>query len=229
MYNQKDKKVNFTIKMAMTDARKLLTYFNDEFMDSYDEFLSTLEKRKDNNEDENGDFEYYEELRNILDDLVYEFKKELRKKERTDSKNRDEDEVEKEGIKEKLNPYSLEILKKIELCDPDLYTPLLYKLYWYLHSSFDKSGELIFSQNSLEELLEMDKDSLEKFLNEVKELEISIGNRKGRFIESFKFLNSSTIKVNYSLYILNPHTALVRDKEFKLGTLEEISVVKKKK
>lgn len=221
MHSQKEKKMNFTIKLTLDEAKRLLTYFNDEFMDSYDEFLGALEKTS---QEDSEEFEYYESLRDILDDLVYEFKKEIRKKERTDSKNRDEEEIEKEGIKEKLNPYSLQILKKIEECDSTLYVPLLYKIYWYLHNSFDKSGELIFSQNSLEDLLEMDRSSLEKFLNELKALEITIGNRKGKLIENFKFLNSSTVKINYNLYLLNPFTAAARDKDFKLGELEEIAV-----
>lgn len=226
MYSQKDKKMNFTIKLTMDEAKKLLTYFNDEFMESYDEFLSTMEGKE---EEIGEELEYYEDLREILSDLVYEFKKEIRKKERTDSKNRDMDDIEKEGIKEKLNPYSQEILRKIQEFDKNIYAPFLYKMYWYLHNSFDKSGELIFSQNSLEDLLEMDRASLEKFLNELRNIEVTVGNRKGKIIESFKFLNSSTIKLDYSIYVLNPHVGAVRDKEFKMGSLEEIKAGKPKK
>lgn len=226
MYSQKDKKMNFTIKLTMDEARKLLTYFNDEFMESYDEFLSTMEEKE---EEIGEELEYYEDLREILSDLVYEFKKEIRKKERTDSKNRDMDDIEKEGIKEKLNPYSQEILRKIQEFDKNIYAPFLYKMYWYLHNSFDKSGELIFSQNSLENLLEMDRASLEKFLNELRNIEVTVGNRKGKIIENFKFLNSSTVKLDYSIYVLNPHVGAVRDKDFKMGSLEEIKAGKPKK
>lgn len=226
MYNKKDKKMNFTIKLTLDEAKKLLTYFNDEFMESYDEFLSSIEE---GGKAEGEEFEYYEDLREILSDLVYEFKKEIRKKERTDSKNRDMDELEKEGIKEKLNPYSQEILKRVQEFDKDIYVPFLYKIYWYLHNSFDKSGELIFSQNSLEDLLEMDRSSLEKFLKELCSIEINIGNRKGKIIEKFKFLNSSTTKLDYNIYVVNPHAAAYRDKEFKIGTIDKISVVREKK
>lgn len=226
MYNQKDKKMNFTIKLTMEEAKKLLTYFNDEFMESYDEFLTSMEETGRN---EGEEYEYYEDLREILSDLVYEFKKEIRKKERTDSKNRDMDDIEKEGIKEKLNPYSQEILKRIQEFDKNIYTPFLYKIYWYLHNSFDKSGELIFSQNSLEDLLEMDRSSLEKFLTELSNIDITIGNRKGKIIEKFKFLNSNTVKLDYSIYVVNPHAAAVRDKEFKMGSIEEISAGAKEK
>ena len=226
MYNQKDKKMNFTIKLTLDEAKKLLTYFNDEFMESYDEFLSNME---DEERVDGEEFEYYEDLREILSDLVYEFKKEIRKKERTDSKNRDMDELEKEGIKQKLNPYSQEILKRIQEFDKNIYVPFLYKIYWYLHNSFDKSGELIFSQNSLEDLLEMYRSSLEKFLKELSSIEINIGNRKGKIIEKFKFLNSNTTKLDYNIYVVNPHAAAYRDKEFKIGSIDKISVGREKK
>ncbi|MGL5963956.1 MAG: hypothetical protein ACRCZ2_06145 [Fusobacteriaceae bacterium] len=226
MYNQKDKKMNFTIKLTLDEAKKMLTYFNEEFMDSYDDFLLTLEE---GGQAEGEEYEYYEDLREVLSDLVYEFKKEIRKKERTDSKNRDMDELEKDGIKEKLNQYSQEILKKIHEFDKNIYVPSLYKIYWYLHNSFDKSGELIFSQNSLEDLLDMDKNSLEKFLKEMSSIEINIGNRKGRIIEKFRFLNSSTVKIDYNLHVVNPYSAAYKDKEFKIDTLDKIFITKHKK
>lgn len=221
MYNEDDKKVNFTIKLSMNEARQLLNYLNDEFIESYGEFLKTLENELSDGDEE---FEYYESIQDIMEDVIYDLGKEIRKKERMSLRNSDEEILEYENIKKKLNPYSVEILKKIEALKLNIELPILYKIYWYLHDSYDKSGEIIFAQNSLEDLLGLDRTNLEKLLEKLSKIEIKIGNRKGRIIENYKLLNSTTIKINYNVYIVNPHTAVFRDKNFKLEGLEKIIV-----
>ncbi|MGL5054109.1 MAG: hypothetical protein ACRC54_00210, partial [Fusobacteriaceae bacterium] len=139
MFEKKeDKKFDFNIKMNLEDMKKLLTYFNDEFLENFDEFLESLEKSTNDN---NEEYEYYGEVRSIIEDMVYELHKEQRKKERMVAKNSYTDEVEK--IMEKLNPYSKEIIKKILVEDENIDEGILIKLYWYLNNSFDKSGQLV--------------------------------------------------------------------------------------
>lgn len=198
--NREDKKFNFTIKMSLEDMKRLLTYFDDEFLESFDEFLETLEKEASDN---NEEYEYYEKVRTIIEDMVYELHKEQRKKERMITKNSSSDEVEK--IMEKLNPYSKEIIRKILEEDKNVDEGILIKLYWYLHNSFDKSGQLIFTQNSLENLLELEQHKLERFLNQLSKIEVQVGEKKYKFIEGYSYLNSSTIKLNYCIQVINPH------------------------
>ncbi|MGL6121388.1 MAG: hypothetical protein ACRC0V_12905 [Fusobacteriaceae bacterium] len=200
MFEKKeDKKFDFNIKMNLEDMKKLLTYFNDEFLENFDEFLETLEKTTNDN---NEEYEYYGEVRSIIEDMVYELHKEQRKKERMVAKNSYTDEVEK--IMEKLNPYSKEIIKKILVEDENIDEGILIKLYWYLNNSFDKSGQLVFAQNSLENLLELEHHKLERFLNQLSKIEVQVGERKFKFIEGYNFLNSTTIKLNYCTQMINP-------------------------
>ena len=140
-----------------------------------------------------------------------------------------DDSKECENILEKLNFFSSTILKKIGLQDGIDEKNLICKLYWYLHNSFDKTGELIFTEKSLEDLLDLDKYQLDKFLKKISNIEVKIGNRKGKLIENYKFLNTSTVKINYNIYIIKPHTAQFKDVTFKMGTAEgiEVTLIKK--
>lgn len=218
--NREDKKFNFTIKMSLENMKKMLTYFDDEFLESYDEFLESLEKETS---DDNEEFEYYDEIRDIIEDMVYEFHKESRKKERMIVKNSSSDEVEQ--ILEKLNPYAKEIIRKIVEVDKNIDEGILIKLYWYLHNSFDKSGQLIFTQNSLENLLELEQHRLEKFLNQLSKIEVEIGNQKCKFLEGYNYLNSTTVKLNYCTYVINPHITMHKDKEFHIDGIEGIKIL----
>ncbi|MGL5126216.1 MAG: hypothetical protein ACRC6U_09600 [Fusobacteriaceae bacterium] len=214
MFEKKeDKKFDFNIKMNLEDMKKLLTYFNDEFLENFDEFLESLEKSTNDN---NEEYEYYGEVRSIIEDMVYELHKEQRKKERMVAKNSYTDEVEK--IMEKLNPYSKEIIKKILVEDENIDEGILIKLYWYLNNSFDKSGQLVFTQNSLENLLELEHHKLERFLNQLSKIEVQVEERKFKFIEGYNFLNSTTIKLNYCTQMINPLITI--------QNLENISVKK---
>ena len=220
MDKDENKKLNFNIKLTLNDARKLLVYFDDEFMDIYEEFLETLEiDHNDNNEE----LEYYDELRDILETFTYELHKEVRKKERAISRDFSDDIDDTENILKKLNIYSATILKKIKEADKKNNDYPIFKLYWYLHTSFDKTGELIFTQSSLEDLLELDRNRIIKFLDMMSKIEIKIGNKKGKIIEKYKVLNSSTIKISYNMYVIKPHLAQLKDKNFKLGSIENIT------
>lgn len=221
MMKDENKKMNFNIKLSLEEARKLLVYLDDEFIDIFEEFMETLEVEKNDN---NEELEYYDEVREIFETFTYELHKEIRKKEKAINRHDIDDSDETESILKKLNIYSTTILKKIKEVDKKDNEHLICKLYWYLHTSFDKTGDLIFTQNSLDDLLDLDRNRLIKFLDIVSKIEIKIGNKKGKLIEKYKILNSSTVKIKYNLYIVKPHLAQIKDESFKLGSIDNISV-----
>lgn len=221
MMKEENKKMNFNIKLSLEEARKLLVYLDDEFIDVFEEFIETLEVEKNDN---NEELEYYDEVREVFETFTYELHKEVRKKEKAINRHYSDDSDETEDILKKLNIYSTTILKRIKEVDKKDNEHLICKLYWYLHTSFDKTGDLIFTQNSLDDLLDLDRTRLIKFLDIVSKIEIKIGNKKGKLIEKYKILNSSTVKIKYNLYIVKPHLAQIKDESFKLGSVDNISV-----
>ncbi len=220
MYDIKEKKHNFTLKLTLEDAKKLLLYFDDEFMESFDEFLETLEEEKSDN---NEDLEYYDELRNIIEDVVDNLHKEIRKKERLSKIDEDKENLECRNIIDKLNPYSKEILKKILEVGKKINKISLYRLYWYLHNSYHKEGEIIFTENSLENLLELDRYKLEKFLIQLLKIQINFGEIRGKIITEYKILNSTTIKIIYDPYMVNPYIKVSKEKKSELDEFKKIT------
>lgn len=218
---QREKKLNFNIKLSLEDAKKLLIYLDEEFMDIYEQFIESIEEEHGADEIRE-ELDYYNEIRNVLENFTYELHKEVKRKEKSMIREYSDEDTECKNIIKKLNIYSGAILKKVVAIDKNEDYYPIYKIYWYLHNSFDKTGEVIFSENSLEDLLELDRGNLEKFLEYISNFEIVIGNKKGKIIEKYKFLNSSTIKLKYNLYIVKPHLAQFKDKNFKIGTIEKI-------
>lgn len=116
------------------------------------------------------------------------------------------DEVEKKLILEKLDKGSLGNLLKIEEAAKDeLYTPHLYKFFLCLYDSLDQRGEIVFSENSLGQILDLERDDLEEFLDKLTEIKIKIGRDKKRLVENFSFLNQNTVKVEYDLSLVKPN------------------------
>ncbi|MGL4392076.1 MAG: hypothetical protein ACRCSK_01350 [Fusobacteriaceae bacterium] len=222
MFDNEDKKQVFGIKMTIEAAKKLHSYLDEEFMENYEEFLATVEGSV---KGDNEDFQYYEDIREILEDFVYELQKEIKKKERSSFSSTGKEEDECHEIKKKLDNYSQEILKKMMAVDRSIIAINLYRLYWHLHSLYNKSGEIVFTQNSLENLLGLDRHKLEKFLDKLSKIEVTIGNKKGKLITGYEFLNSMTVKINYNLYIVSPHVAAFKDKKFKIENLEKIKAI----
>ncbi|MGL6114791.1 hypothetical protein [Cetobacterium sp. SF1] len=113
------------------------------------------------------------------------------------------DELEKNEIKNKLlkNSFSsLVNLQKIENeVKDDIYIPHLYRFFWCLYDSLDYRGEIIFKENSLEHLLDLEKDELNLFLEKLKVSEVNIGKNKKRLLENYIYLNSNTLKIQYNM------------------------------
>lgn len=112
----------------------------------------------------------------------------------------EKDELEKNSIIDKLDKHSLDNLLKLEKSSNEIiYSPVLYKFFWCLYSSLDRSGEIIFTQDSLGQLLELGKNDLEEFLDALTELKVDIKGQKKPLIEYFAFLNKNTLKIEYNL------------------------------
>jgi len=136
--------------------------------------------------------------------------------------NREEKEAQE--IFDKLDIYGKMILSKIKESGEDFYMPLVFKFFWFLYDSADRSGEVVFTENSLEELLDLDREGLEVFLDQMSKITVKVGNQTGSLIEYFSFLNDSTMKLEYNLFAVNPRKYMVLDHEFKIGKVEEIEI-----
>jgi hypothetical protein len=136
--------------------------------------------------------------------------------------NREEKEAQE--IFDKLDIYGKMILSKIKESGEDFYMPLVFKFFWFLYDSMDRSGEVVFTENSLEELLDLDRDGLEVFLDQMSNIIVKVGNQTGSLIEYFSFLNDSTMKVEYNLFAVNPRKYMILNHEFEIGKPEDIEI-----
>ncbi len=135
------------------------------------------------------------------------------------------EEEEAKKIYESVDIYRQVILSKIrEVGGEELYIPLIFKFYGLLSDSTEKTGELIFTENAIEEVLNLDREGVEEFLNLLSRLEIKVGNKEGSIISYYTYLNETTLKIEYNIYVVNPIKYLELDKEFEIGKIEEIEV-----
>lgn len=140
-----------------------------------------------------------------------------------DEMNQEEEEARE--IFDKIDIYGKMVLSKLkEGAGEELYLPLIYKFYWLLYNSMDKSGELVFTENSIEELLNLDRDGVEGFLDIMSGIEVNLGNKKGRVIEYYSYLNDTTLKIEYNIFTVNPRKYTGMDREFNIGKPEDIEV-----
>lgn len=140
-----------------------------------------------------------------------------------DEMNQEEEEA--RGIFDKIDIYGKIVLSKMkEEASEELYLPLIYKFYWLLHNSTDKEGELVFTENSMEDVLNLDREGVEEFLDVLSGIEIKLGNKKGRVVEYYSYLNDTTIKVEYNIFTVNPRKYMEIDREFHIGKPEDIEV-----
>ncbi|SJZ47101.1 hypothetical protein SAMN02745174_00644 [Cetobacterium ceti] len=113
----------------------------------------------------------------------------------------DEDEKEKKEIMEKLLKKSVNSLINLQRVENQvseiIYTPHLYRFFWCLYNGFNLKGEIVFSENSLEKLLDLDREELELFLDKLKNSPVYIGKSSRRLLENYIFLNENTLKIIY--------------------------------
>lgn len=140
-----------------------------------------------------------------------------------DEMNQEEEEAKE--IFDKIDIYGKMVLSKLkESAGEELYLPLIYKFYWMLYNSMDKSGELVFTENSIEELLNLDREGVEGFLDIMSGIEVQMGNKRGRVIEYYSYLNDSTLKIEYNVFTVNPRRYTGMDREFNIGKPEDVEV-----
>jgi hypothetical protein len=245
--------VDIKIKMTLEDLRILSRYLEGEFLNGMDNVIMDLEDEMDEEEifyyeklkkimEGMTDGIYralVETERTIIDELK---KHEIDEDEIIELMAEDEydkerienvymavdemnnEEKESQEIFDKLDIYGRMILSKIKESDEELYMPLVFKFFWFMYNSVDKSGEVIFTENSLEDLLNLDREGLEVLLDQLVSIEVKVGNRKGRLIEYFGFLNDNTMKIEYNLFAVNPRKYLTMDHKFKICKPEEIVI-----
>ena len=51
-----------------------------------------------------------------------------------------------------------------------------------------------------------------------------MGNKKGRLIEYYSYLNDTTIKIEYNIFAVNPRKYMGMNRTFNIGKLEDIEV-----
>lgn len=140
-----------------------------------------------------------------------------------DEMNQEEEEA--KDIFDKIDIYGKMVLSKMkEDASKDLYLPLIYKFYWLLYNSTDKGGDLVFTENSIEEILNLDRDGVEEFLDTLSGIEVKLGNKKGRLIEYYSYLNDTTLKIEYSIFAVNPRKYMGIDRDFIIGKPKDIEV-----
>lgn len=140
-----------------------------------------------------------------------------------DEMNKEEEEANE--IFGKIDIYGKVVLSKLkEVGGDELYLPLIYKFYWLLFNSMEKNGELIFTENSIEEILNLDREGVEEFLDVLSGIEVLVGNKRGRIVEYYSYLNETTIKIEYNIFAVNPRKYMGIDREFVIGRLEDIEV-----
>lgn len=137
-----------------------------------------------------------------------------------------EEEKEAKNIYEKLDIYGKVVLSKVREVTKDLYLPLIYKFYWFLHNSMDKTGEVVFTENSIEELLNLDREGIEMFLDGLSTIEVKIGNKRERIVDYYSYLNETTLKIEYSIFAVNPIKYWDMDESYEIGKIEEIEVTR---
>ncbi len=245
--------VDIKLKMTLEDLRILSRYLEGEFLNGMDSVIMDIEDEGDHEEllyyeklkkimEDVTDGIYHGlvdtekmiigELRSheIDEDEIVELMAEDEyDRERIeniylamDEMNKEEKEAQE--IFDKLDIYGKMILSKIKEAGEDFSMPLVFKFFWFLYNSVDKSGEVIFAENSLEELLDLDRDGVEVFLDQLVSVNVKVGNRKGSLIEYFSFLNENTMKLEYNLFAVNPRKYMMTDHEFKIGKPEEIEI-----
>lgn len=140
-----------------------------------------------------------------------------------DEMNQEEEEAKE--IFDKIDIYGKVVLSKLkETASEELYLPLIYKFYWLLYNSMDKSGELVFTENAIEELLNLDREGVEGFLDIMSGIEVKLGNKKGRVVDYYSYLNETTLKVEYNIFTVNPRKYMGMDRGFNIGKPEDIEV-----
>lgn len=245
--------VDIKIKMTLEDLRILSRYLEGEFLNGMDSVIMDLEGEMEEEEVfyyeklkkimEGMTEGIYKALveteRMIIDELK---KHEIDEDEIIELMAEDEydrerienvymavdelnsEEKEAQEIFDKLDIYGKIILSKIKEADEELYMPLVYKFFWFMYNSVERSGEIIFTENSLEDLLNLDREGLEILLEQMTGIEVQVGNRNGKLIEYFGFLNENTMKIEYNLFAVNPRKYLSIDHGFKIGKPEEIVI-----
>jgi hypothetical protein len=123
-----------------------------------------------------------------------------------DDLNLERDEA--QDLFEKLEPLTKKILNKIDTDINNLYMPLIVKFISFLSEatrSFDSVlGEAIFSESSLEELLDLDIGALDTFLTKLSKIRVKVGKTEGFLIDDFTIYNDTTVVVTYPIFITNP-------------------------
>jgi len=245
--------VDIKLKMSLEDLRILSRYLEGDLLVGLDDVvlniddIDTIEKKYYNKVRNivevvaNGIYKgLIDTEKMVIDELK---KKEITKTEIVDIMAEDEydrerieniymamDEMNKEeeeakDIFDKIDIYGKVVLSKLkETGGDELYLPLIYKFYWLLYNSMDKSGELVFTENSIEEILNLDREGVEGFLDVLSGIEVEMGNKKGRIIEYYSYLNDTTLKIEYNIFAVNPRKYIGMDRSFNIGKLEDIVV-----
>jgi len=133
--------------------------------------------------------------------------------------------TEAENLKKFLPIPTQKIIKKLEEDISSLYMPLVIKFISFLSDttrSYNESiNQAIFSENALEELLDLDLNALDIFLTKLTKIKVKIGEVEGFLIHDFTIYNNTTLIVHYPIFITNPKEF---EKHFSNLNFEEIKV-----
>jgi hypothetical protein len=139
-----------------------------------------------------------------------------------------EEKEEADRIYHSFGPHTRRMLDLIEEEVSNVYMPLVIKFMEMLADSVRsgelKKGEIIFQEGALEDLLNLDYDASQIFLNKLKKIEVKIGNRIGRVVKDYSVGTNGVNKVEFELFISNPEEYAITDREFRIGRLEEVYV-----
>ncbi|MGB6128018.1 MAG: hypothetical protein WBG30_04655 [Psychrilyobacter sp.] len=116
---------------------------------------------------------------------------------------------EAENLKEVLPPITKKIMEKLDSDISSLYMPLVIKFVSFLSDTtrnYTKPiNQAIFSENALEELLDLDLNALDIFLTKLTKIKVKIGDVEGFIIDDFTIYNNTTLIVHYPIFITNPN------------------------
>ncbi len=143
-----------------------------------------------------------------------------------DELNDEKEEADK--IYHTFGPHTRRMIDLIEDKISNVYMPLVIKFLAVLSDSVRsgelKKGEMIFQEGALEDLLNLDYDAAKIFLDNLKKIEVRIGNRSGPVIKDYSVGANGVNKVEFEIFISNPEEYALIDEDFKIGRLEEVLV-----
>jgi len=116
--------------------------------------------------------------------------------------------TEAENLKNLLPILTQNIMRKLEEDISSLYMPLVIKFVSFLSDTtrvyVEPINQAIFSENALEELLDLDLNALDIFLTKLTKIKVKVGEIEGFLIHDFTIYNNTTLIVHYPIFITNP-------------------------